>query len=57
MVYRSDAGTSPPIHWPIIGSEVLLRICMPGNCMHPAMSMEQKIITEMVLPDRINEIE
>jgi hypothetical protein len=40
-----------------MGSGVLLRICMPGSWMHPAMSIEQKTITEMMLPDRIHEIE
>jgi hypothetical protein len=38
-------------------SGVLLRICMPGSCIHPAMSIEQKTITEMMFPDRIIDIE
>ena len=57
MMYRSDAGSSPAIHWPIIGSGVLLRICMPGSWIHPAVSIEQKTIREMMPLDCMIEIE
>ena len=57
MMYRSDAGSSPPLHWPIMGSGVLLRICMPGSWVHPAISIEQKTSTEMMPPGFINEID
>ena len=48
---------SPPIHWPIMGSGVFVIVCIPGNWVHPATSIEQKTRTEMMPPDCISDIE
>jgi hypothetical protein len=56
MMCRSEAGGSPPIHWPIIGSGVSLMICIPGTWMHPAVIIQQRLITAIKSRDFIVDI-